>query len=619
MHILFSIIVSLITCFFILAFIHFKKLSLFLLTLVFVLAGSFTFCYFYSIIILLQVDIVIFCIFLVLNLIHFIFGKYVLRYSDNENALKVQNKNILIFVPHEDDEINLMGGLIEFLIKEQTNNVYVYFFTNGDAFVKGTTRQKEALKCAKKYGLKEENVIFGGYGDLWQGANIYFSEGDEEKVSFCGKTEKYAIEKHRFFGTPKYTRNNVIKDFTDVILQTKADIVFANDCDIHGVHKSLSMFLDEAMKIVVKKYNLTPILLKGFCYDGVYNGKDDFHNKVLQPTILEGKYSNDNFYSRNNALIYPVYSKGLSKSIEFCSTFKKLMIHRSQHNFPFTRNVINSDKLFWQRRTDNLLLKEGVISVSSGNKEYLTDYKIFDYTDFKINLKPDKNFALTFSEDDGKKEIKISFENYKHIALLNLYECSFDVDASAKIRIKYNDNTLNDTLYFGKINNYVINADVKELTISFSESNERVHLSEIEAFSNITQEVPIRFLAISHNANYIYDYVADDKTCNLTVVDDKGVCREDVEIISTNGDYSFSDGKIIVNNVDKDIKMKIKHNGLEADFKIEKPRLLKKIATGYVFFMEKRFLTVNGVNHMFFYYRRTLKKTLKNLLHGSKK
>ena len=42
-----------------------------------------------------------------------------------------ENKSVLVIVPHEDDEINLMGGLLPLLV-EKNMDVNICFVTNGD-------------------------------------------------------------------------------------------------------------------------------------------------------------------------------------------------------------------------------------------------------------------------------------------------------------------------------------------------------------------------------------------------------------------------------------------------------------------------------------------------------
>ncbi|MCX0395632.1 PIG-L family deacetylase [Clostridium perfringens] len=69
------------------------------------------------------------------------------------------NKEIMVVVPHQDDEINLAGATIKRLI-DNGNNVKVVFATNGDFKGLGTKRIKEAVEAVRILGVNSENVIF---------------------------------------------------------------------------------------------------------------------------------------------------------------------------------------------------------------------------------------------------------------------------------------------------------------------------------------------------------------------------------------------------------------------------------------------------------------------------
>lgn len=87
-------------------------------------------------------------------------------------------EKILIIVPHEDDEINLAGGLIYSL--KNKDNVYVTFVTNGDFIYKAKYRYMEAIKSLGILGVKKDNIIFLGYADQAydQSNHMYNSEKD---------------------------------------------------------------------------------------------------------------------------------------------------------------------------------------------------------------------------------------------------------------------------------------------------------------------------------------------------------------------------------------------------------------------------------------------------------
>jgi len=88
--------------------------------------------------------------------------KYAPTESSNSDLFK--NKNAMFFVPHEDDEINVFGGVLEQFVKNGSS-VRIVFLTNGDCYGIEKYRIIEALDVAKLYGIPKENIIFLGYSD----------------------------------------------------------------------------------------------------------------------------------------------------------------------------------------------------------------------------------------------------------------------------------------------------------------------------------------------------------------------------------------------------------------------------------------------------------------------
>lgn len=75
-----------------------------------------------------------------------------------------KDKQVMIIVPHEDDEINVAGATIK-NYTDAGSNVVVVFTTNGDYNGLGELRIDEAVNAMVELGVKKENVLFLGYGD----------------------------------------------------------------------------------------------------------------------------------------------------------------------------------------------------------------------------------------------------------------------------------------------------------------------------------------------------------------------------------------------------------------------------------------------------------------------
>ena len=78
--------------------------------------------------------------------------------------------NVLVLVPHEDDEINLMRDLLVSL-QNCGATVYVAYTTNGDYSVPANVRYKEAIESLRILGISKEQIIFLGYGDSFNTAS----------------------------------------------------------------------------------------------------------------------------------------------------------------------------------------------------------------------------------------------------------------------------------------------------------------------------------------------------------------------------------------------------------------------------------------------------------------
>ena len=77
------------------------------------------------------------------------------------------NQNVLIVVPHQDDDVNLMGGLIEQYARANSN-ISVVFTTNGDGdLANADIRAAEAVEALAAMGVEKENIYYLGFGDIW--------------------------------------------------------------------------------------------------------------------------------------------------------------------------------------------------------------------------------------------------------------------------------------------------------------------------------------------------------------------------------------------------------------------------------------------------------------------
>lgn len=180
------------------------------------------------------------------------------------NILNESNdKRILIFAPHPDDEIVATGGLIYEALKSGFE-IKIVFITNGDGFgdlittemhsrkseiksineaiTLGYERQIEAIQAAKILGLTSENLIFLGYPD--RGVSyLWFSHWSKLYTS-AFTLKSYSPYNNSYTQKVAYKGENLSKDIRSIISSFKPDLIFTPlFFDMHPDHWGTSCFV----------------------------------------------------------------------------------------------------------------------------------------------------------------------------------------------------------------------------------------------------------------------------------------------------------------------------------------------------------------------------------------
>lgn len=189
--------------------------------------------------------------------------------------------NIMIIVPHEDDEILMAGGIIDQAVREK-KRVSVVMATNGDYegtdTITGCVRLPETIAGLGVLGLSQEHIIFMGYADTGmenEASFLYnlFYEKDENKIheGHCSK-ETYALEDKKdfhteFYGMPcSYTRKNFKEDLRKILSLHRPEIIFTtSEEDMHGDHSGLYLFVKEILE-EEKENGYQPVLYSGVAH-----------------------------------------------------------------------------------------------------------------------------------------------------------------------------------------------------------------------------------------------------------------------------------------------------------------------------------------------------------------
>ena len=418
------------------------------------------------------------------------------------------NKKYLIIVPHPDDEINVAGQLM-YQLTQSNNDVHVLFTTNGDYYrYQGEKRLQEAINALNVLGVREENIIFMGYGDDWKGEKHIYNEKEEivmESMGGCKQT--YGLETHpdyRFMKSGyhhKYQRKNYKQDMMDVILDILADVLVVVDFDWHPDHRSTSLMFEEVMGEILKsKSDYKPVVLKKFAYAGVWDGPKDYYKIPKEATRLPPKeLVNDTgfeldipVYQWEDRIRFQAPEKTQTLFIRQNMIYKAAKQHKTQCvRFRIDR-ICNADITYWLRRTDSLSY-QAKIAVSSGNPIFLNDFKFVDCPNIKTKQKGIKIFGdcvWTPDKTDREKTVTFFFQNAVQVSCLSFYE-NFSMENHIKNGMIQFDNgfcaetgPLNP---FGKetVVEFTTQHQIKSLSFRITEFiGDNPGLTEIEIYKN---------------------------------------------------------------------------------------------------------------------------------------
>lgn len=425
------------------------------------------------------------------------------------------DKKVMLFAPHEDDEINLYGGIIEQYVKNGSK-VKVVFSTNGDVYGIGKTRIKEALKVAKSYGLNENDFIFLGYSDSIkndEGKHIYNCADDEKLVSVKGYENAYGTESHNSYSNKSFTRKNIVDDFRGIILDYKPDVIYCCDYDTHPDHRAIGLFFEEALGEILKANSFyAPKVYKGFAYSLAWMGKLDYYSLNSLSThqwIVGEMMPETNVFRWDERLRLPVSRANLSHIIQNASSYKAMMKYSSQTATDHANGILNNDKVFWERRTDSLLYNANILA-TSGDASHICDFKLVDSDDItKTDLMPTKN-AWTASLDDDNRIIILSLKDKKSISELVIYTSqdpnNIILDATVKIG-GYQFST--GKLKMGA-NHFTFNSvSADKLAIRIDEYQGKCSLLKLEAFEKVESKNAQIIKLVNMNDDFCYDYIID--------------------------------------------------------------------------------------------------------------
>ena len=424
---------------------------------------------------------------------------------------KTVKKKILIIVPHEDDEINVAGGILANYAYGQAE-VKVVFTTNGDCFEDAYVRQREASDSLGVLGICKDNIIFLGYPD----------QLDMRQEKWKSKKGVNRTQSTKLFDDFRYARDgyhselsheNLVRDIQDVILDFLPDEIYCVDFDSHTDHREASLAFEEAMgRILNKGENYYPTVYKGFAYPTAFKGKRDFGRKGNSTKFVKEEFAacdmQNPYYVWEQRVRFPVVEKVRKPILMQNAIYRALAKHKSQLIICQADRIINQDQIFWQRRTDSLLYKAD-ICVSSGDGAYLNDYILFDNTNMMMGNyeypKFDKRVWIP-DADDMEKSIVAKFKTEVEIQSIVFYMgCNTEAYIN-KIRISMDNGFVQEfILGTDKVQKLELGRqiNVNQLQIEVLEATgEGAGFSELEIFGS--KENSVRFIKLTEDDEFCY-------------------------------------------------------------------------------------------------------------------
>lgn len=430
------------------------------------------------------------------------------------------NKNILMVVPHQDDDINLMGGLIE-QYTQGNSEVTVVFTTNGDFYGINDVRADEAVSVLTALGVKKENIYYMGFGDQWQSQTIdgreifhIYNSPDPDAVwtSVFGATATYGTTSIPCYRDLPYTRNNYSSSLEEIIRNIRPDTIFAVDFDRHIDHKATDLFFEEVLcKILKDNTDYHPTVYKGFCYGTAWEAEFDYHTSLNPLSTIKPEDSvweaSAFGYSWEDRVRFPMSNSNLSIVILNNSVYQSLDDYASQTAYTQAEGVLNGDKVFWERRTDSLLY-DAEILVGGEAVSLLNDFKLKDFTD--ISVSPETASGTAYL--DGKP-VRVNLENAVSANCIYLYDNPSETENILGGYLAFSDGSRTE---FGELNRNgsatVIAFPEKQVQwfeiVPTKTEGDFAGLSEIELYHDSSKPQEDTYLmALDGGDNFVYDYI----------------------------------------------------------------------------------------------------------------
>ena len=477
---------------------------------------------------------------------------------DSGKKALYEGRRVMLLVPHQDDDINVLGGVMEEYVK-YGSEVFVVFSTNGDYHDLALERLQEAIDVMEFIGIPEDHVIFLGYGDNWDpaGPHVYNAESGMTIRSAIGRTETYGLENHPAYRQGAlYTTDNFLMDIESVILEYRPDILYCVDYDSHIEHRALMLAFDKAVgRILKQQKEYRPLVLKGYAYNTAWKAEEDFcaPNLLATQNIFAEPYNQQPaVYRWEERIRLPVHAEGLARSLIHADPYKMLRMYSSQGAGAMADCIVNSDKVFWQRSTESLCY-DADIKTSSGSAALLNDFMLFD----SLNLQAKSLDGVWIPNDeDIKKEICVEFPESRYIDRIVLYDHPDPEKNVLNAVVSFEDGTIVETgpLDPGGASSEILikKAEVSSFTVSLKTVQGDAGITEVEAY-DAPNKTDFPFIKLMDDTgNFAYDYWIDpsgEQTFSVYTSGDVPMVMDENYELVCNGEHLtavWQDNQIVI-------------------------------------------------------------------------
>lgn len=437
--------------------------------------------------------------------------------ADNGKAALYADQRVMLFVPHQDDDINVLGGVIEEYTK-YGSEVYVVFSTNGDYKGEQEVRLKEAVLASAAMGVPEDHVIFLGYGDQWdpEGPHLYNAEPGVVMTSVFGSTKTYGMDWHPAYREGNaYTVDQFLADIESVILEYRPDVLYCVDYDYHIDHKSLMLAFEKVMgRILNSQQEYRPRVFKGYAYNTAWESEPGSYGENLKSTqniFVEPYLQQPEVYRWEDRVRLPVHAENLSRSVLHSGAYKKLAVYESQSAGFHTDRVYKSDKVFWERRTDSLCYG-AQIRVSSGSAELLNNFMLLDNFCLVDEGQEPYDGVWIPEVEDTTRQIQVTFPQPEIVTMVSLYDHPDPEKNVLDAVITFDDGRYIRTgaLHPGGAESRfpVDSRTVTSFTVTILEAEGESGITEVAAYGTDLPVMPFVKL-MDKEENFAYDYWID--------------------------------------------------------------------------------------------------------------